>query len=371
MSGLKVLIAVDKFKGSLTALAASQIISETISEKKPEWEIKLLPISDGGDGSLETLFGYGFDRIDVAAVDALSRNQNTYYGISKDKTIFIEMAHICGIAQLNQSELNPYEATSLGLGIAARDSLTHNPSKVIISLGGSASNDGGIGFLIGLGARALDENNNEVSPNLRGLRTVKTLDLSTLDRLALQTQWLFLTDVANPATGENGATYIYGAQKGLPKEDLMEADLLISQWADVLHRATGKDVRSQAGTGAAGAIALAGCSVLPATIESGAMWIGQLLSLEEEISCVDLVITGEGRFDRQSTMGKAPGLVIALAKKHKKQFAVVAGSIDPEVKNGLLAASLMDFAPNLNEAMSEPRKWLELASAYLLDLLHI
>jgi len=368
---MKVLIAVDKFRGSLTADIVAQIIYESIKARNPAWEIEIVPIFDGGEGTIDAIIDSGFERIDVNAVDALSRSNKTYYGINHEKIVFIEMAKICGTAQLAKNELDPYRSTSLGLGIASRDALALNPSRIVISLGGSASNDGGVGFLSALGARLLDEFSQEVSPDLNGLKILKTLDISSLDPRAFKTEWSFLTDVDNPATGKNGATYIYGPQKGLATRDLKDVEETMVAWADILVRTTGKDLRNLAGTGAAGAIALAGCSALPAVIGSASLHLGKVFSLEGKISKADLIITGEGKFDAQSFMGKAPGYVFTLAKKHSKQVAVIAGSIDPQIRVGLNATCLMDFASNLDAAMGEPRKWLKLAISELLDSLGV
>ncbi len=359
------LIAVDKFKGSISALETTQAIASTIRRLRPDWKISTAPIADGGDGTLAIVLDHGYRAETVLVSDALLHAKNSNYAVSKDeKKIFIEMATICGIAQL--SELNGFAASSFGLGQAAKAALNHNPDEIVISLGGSASTDGGLGFLIALGAIALDSNGNGVTPNLAGIDTIKSLDVTAIDSRVQQSSWRFLTDVDNPLVGINGAAQIFGLQKGIKVQDLARADALLTRWADLLEQETGINPRNTPGSGAAGGVAAAGLSVLKAKIESGFDWIANVTKLQSLIESTDVVITGEGSFDQQSLMGKGPGEIIKLAQAANKQICVIAGKIDADILGQIPCVALVDLAPSAEESIQNPQVWLTVATEKLL-----
>jgi glycerate kinase len=366
---VRVLIAFDKFKGSISAVAAVGIFAQALQEASPELHVNELPISDGGGGALDILTSYGFQEKSINNLDALLQPKISTYGLAESgQTAFIEMANLCGIADL--PHLDGFGASSFGVGEAAIDAIERGAKHIIISLGGSASTDGGLGFLQAIGAEANDADGNSVSPNLTGLGVIADINI---DYLPKDVTWTFLTDVENPLVGMNGAAHVYGEQKGLGQEDRVVADSLLNSWADLLHQKSGKEIRNVAGTGAAGGVAAVGLSLLNGRIESGAQWLAQLFGVEKKIMESDLVVTGEGYFDKQSLMGKGPGLVIELARKHQKEIFVIAGKVDSEVaiSESLPFISLIDIAPSLEDAMSQPGQWLRTAAKDLAIILNV
>jgi glycerate kinase len=236
---MKILIALDKFKGSISARDAINEITSGLTYESSGASITSLPISDGGGGALEILTECDFTLVEIESVDALLDPKRASYALSQDgKNVFIEMASICGISDI--PHLDAFGASSLGIGLAAKEAISQGASAVTISLGGSASTDGGLGFLIGIGAIAKDSLGNLVEPNLNGLKSINSL---SLDLIPKNITWTFLVDVANPLVGAEGSAYIFGPQKGLKDEELPEADALLNKWADLLEDISGKDSR--------------------------------------------------------------------------------------------------------------------------------
>jgi glycerate kinase len=366
---MKILLALDKFKGSISAISANHAVAEGLQVKQSDWLIKELPISDGGGGALEILTEYGYRSKEVETVNALLLPTRGKYLISENgESAFIEMASICGISDL--PHLDPYRASSMGIGLAAIDAISQGATQIIVSLGGSASTDGGLGFLIGIGGVAEDSDGNPIQPNLLGLQSVTKL---ILDSIPKNISWIFLVDVENPLVGTNGSAYIFGKQKGLAEQDIPEVDGLLSQWADLLEQISGIDIRFKNGAGAAGGVSSVGMALLNARVESGAIWLADLINLEDEIIQSDFVITGEGSFDEQSFMGKGPGLVIDLARNHKKPIYVVAGRVDSELlqSENIPCISLSELAPTIDEAIAHPATWLKVAGEKLAVILNV
>lgn len=377
-SSVSFLIAPDKFKGSMSARVVSQCIAKVISFRYPSAYIEQSPIADGGDGSLEILLDHGFEQVEVHTYNALMEPIKAFYGLRHENNrsvAFLEMASICGIATLQGRELQPQFASSYGLGDVAYQVLTSGVDEVIVSLGGSASTDGGMGFLVGLGAVIKDASGFNVAPNLSGLQRAETIDLSLLHPrihpLTSQVKWTFLADVSNPLVGKEGAAYIFGRQKGLKENELKQADLALRHWADILSRATGVDVANSPGAGAAGGVASIAQSILTADFFSGSEWFSNFLNIPEKISTADVIITGEGSFDAQSLMGKGPGYVLAQAKAEAKKTIILAGRIESHLEGleGSICKSLTEVARSGQKALSDPIKWLSKATEDALDLL--
>jgi glycerate 2-kinase len=377
-SAVKFLIAPDKFKGSMTARAVSECIAQTISKRYPSASIEQRPIADGGDGSLEILLDHGFKPVRVHTYNALMEPVEAIYGLQKkdNRSIaFLEMASICGIASLQGRELQPQFASSYGLGDVAYQVLTSGVDEIIVSVGGSASTDGGIGFLVGLGAMIKDASGSRVAPNLSGLKSVESIDLSLLHPrihpLTSNVRWTFLVDVSNPLIGKDGAAYVFGPQKGLKDSELEDADLALTHWSTILSRTTGVDVAAIPGAGAAGGVASIAQSIFTSDFLPGSEWFSNYLDLREKISAADVVITGEGSFDSQSLMGKGPGYVLAQAKAGDKRMIILAGRIESQLKGleSCICKSLTDVAASSQKAISDPIKWLTRATEDALDLL--
>lgn len=377
-SAVNFLIAPDKFKGSMSARTVSECIAQTISKRYPSASIEQTPIADGGDGSLEILFDHGFKPVRVHTYNALMEPVEAVYGLQRKDNwsiAFLEMASICGIASLQGRELQPQFASSYGLGDVAYQVLTSGVDEIIVSVGGSASTDGGIGFLVGLGAIIKDGSGSRVAPNLSGLKSVESIDLSLLHPrihpLTSNVKWTFLVDVSNPLIGKDGAAYVFGPQKGLKDHELEDADLALTHWSSILSRTTGVDVAAIPGAGAAGGVASIAQSIFLSDFLPGSEWFSNYLDLPEKISAADIVITGEGSFDSQSLMGKGPGYVLAQAMAGDKQMIILAGRIESQLKGleGCICKSLTDVASSSQRAISDPIKWLTRATEDALDLL--
>lgn len=368
----KILVAPDKFKGTLTAREVAECISSTISQRILEAEITTLPIADGGDGSLELLLDHGYEAIKVQSCNALMEPTEVTYGIKKDgqkKIAFLEMAQICGIASLKGRPKEPHFASSYGLGEVAYQVLDSGVDEIIVSVGGSASTDGGVGFLVGLGASIRNSDGRRVAPNLAGLKEIQSIDLSLLHHRTQQVEWTFLVDVSNPLVGKNGAAYVYGPQKGLKADELEAADESLRHWGDILEKTTGVKVADLPGAGAAGGIGSLASSIFHSHFIPGSEWFSEHLKLTEKISEANLIITGEGSFDSQSVQGKGPGFVLSRSKELAKTVAVLAGQIDkdlPELAD-VPHISLAEIAGDPWRAIQEPHRWLVEATERLLE----
>lgn len=376
----RILVAPDKFKGSLSALEVAKSIAATVEKYLYKADIQLLPIADGGDGSLDILLSKDFQEIKVLTYDALMDPVQSRYGFSEvsgKRIAFLEMATICGIASLKGKELQPEFASSYGLGDVAAQVIMGGVDEIIISVGGSASTDGGLGFLVGLGAIIRNEKGSRISPNLSGLIQAESIDLSLLHPSihphTSKVIWKFLVDVSNPLVGPDGSAFVFGPQKGLKPSQLEPADKSLRHWARILENVCGKDVSKISGAGAGGGVACPGWALFGATFISGAEWFAGHLALEQKISEADLVITGEGTFDSQSFAGKGPGHVIERAFASGKAVAIIAGQIEQGLtfEYGIPSVSLTEMSGSLQLALQEPERWLTEATKELLNRIDI
>lgn len=364
---LNFLVAPDKFKGSIKAEDVADVIGSVIPHFFPDAKVREVPIADGGDGSLEILLKTDFERVIVHSYNALMEPHETSYGVGYvdgKLTAFLEMATICGLASISAKPLQPFFASSYGLGEVAHQILDTEVENIIVSVGGSASTDGGIGFLAGLGAVIRDGQGSRVSPNLEGLPRAEEIDLTLMHPKTKVVGWTFLVDVTNPLTGPNGAAYIFGPQKGLQQSDLERADFALTHWANLIEKESGISVSNIPGSGAAGGVPAIALSFFSANFLTGAEWFYQVLKLEDFVLGADVVITGEGSFDAQSLMGKGPGYILKRARFLGKLTVVVAGSLEPglEALEGTYKASLVELAGDTGKSFSEPLKWLEAAT---------
>ena len=367
---LNILILPDKFKGSLTAQEIAEVISFVIQARTKLWKIESIPLADGGDGSLSLLLEREFKTLSVTCKGALGSDGIRRIGIN-GKFAFIELAEICGIALLDGKNLDPFRASTFGLGQALLAAIGSGAEAVTLSLGGSASLDGGFGFLCALGARGFDKYENEVTPDLRGLTELATIDIQRPLEIAKRIQVDVLVDVDNPLTGVNGATHIYGAQKGLKSSELSEVDNALGRWAKLLSAATGKEVSQLNGAGSAGGTPVALVNIFNSTLISGSQWFMDKFDLRSKIRGADLIITTEGKFDAQSMMGKITGEVIKECTIAKKACVVIAGEVsDQELKmNNANFVSLSKLSGSSNESIKNPRYWLAESINLLIDTL--
>ncbi|CAB4673590.1 MAG: glycerate kinase [Actinobacteria bacterium] len=365
---LRVLVLPEKFKGSLSAIEAGRIIAETISATTDKWIVEVQPVADGGDGSLAILLEDNFDEIPLTCQGALGDVDLRKFGM-QGKHAFIELAEICGIGLLGQNKLEPFRASTFGLGEAFREAINHGADHVTFSLGGSASIDGGFGFLCALGARGFNNDGHEVSPDLDGLRNLTSIDLQGIIEMYKQVKVTALVDVDNPLCGPNGAAYIYGLQKGLQAGELYQVDLALKNWSQLLSSQTDGETLDTKGLGAAGGVPLALVRVFGSPVISGSDWFIEELDIKNKIRHADLVITTEGKFDAQSTMGKITGKIIKESRDSARDCIVIAGVIE---NIQLLAQqagfiSMSDLAGGVQASLDDPKGWLTKATALLFE----
>lgn len=372
------LVAPDKFKGTLSASEAARCIEQAINSTLPGAIVRKLPMADGGDGSLELLLEGDFERVIVPSYNALLEPIDATYAVSYKggkKIAFIEMAQICGISTLRGRKLQPQLASSFGLGDVASKALSDNVDEIIISVGGSASTDGGLGFLTGLGAVALNSKGAPVQPNLAGVKEVSSIDLSKIHPRVISVDskvtWKFLVDVLNPLVGINGAAAIFGPQKGLTPEEIEEADSALRDWANLIYQLSHVDSATIPGSGAAGGAIAPALALFQYELQSGADWFASYFNLIDSIAASDIVITGEGCFDSQSMLGKGPGYVLASARTMQKEIVVLAGRIKTESEEfrEITKLSLEEIAGSVVKAREEPLKWLTAATKKAIGLL--
>lgn len=319
-----VLVALDKFKGSVDADTASRAVADGITGAGHPAVV--CPVADGGDGTLDALVAAGFRRIRAAARDPLGGPSTAAFARRDDMAV-VELASVCGLAALPDGRREPWRSGTLGLGTVVRAAIDGGARHIVLALGGSASTDGGLGLLIGLGATVTDATGSPCRPDARGLLAAHTVDLTTLDPWVGQVRFSVATDVTSPLTGPAGAAPLYGPQKGLSTDDTRTLDRGLTGWAHLLAGTTGVDVTHTAGAGAAGGTAAAAIAALGARVISGADFVLNTVGFDQKLSTAGSVVTGEGSWDEQSEAGKAPMAVISRAVEAGKPVALVAGRI--------------------------------------------
>lgn len=329
---MKILLAPDSFKESLTALEVSNIMKKAIIDTNKDIEVFLKPMADGGEGTLDSLLtGTEGDKKIVICKDALGNKISTSYAIIDNKTVVIELANIFGISQVPKEKRDPNITTSYGLGEVIVDALDKGYNDFFIGIGGSATNDGGLGMLQALGLVARDKNGSKLNIFGKDMRKVKTVDYTNFDKRILKAKINVGCDVSNSLTGNNGATAVYGPQKGIKKEDLIQYDKDLNNFGNIIEKAIGKELKNNYGAGAAGGVGFAFMS-MGAKITSGAQFIANSIEIEKAIKESDLVITGEGRSDKQTLYGKTPSYIATLAEKHKVPTLLISGSLADNLK---------------------------------------
>ena len=330
---MKIVIAPDSYKESLSATEVAQAIEKGFREIFPDAHYVSVPVADGGEGTVEAMIAATQGAEHTASVTGpLGERVDARWGMSGDgNTAFIEMAAASGLALVPPELRNPLITTSRGTGELILHALEHGARNIIIGIGGSATNDGGAGMVQALGAKLCDANGTEIGHGGGSLMSLNTIDIRGLDpRLALCTIRV-ACDVTNPLTGEQGASRIFGPQKGATDAQIVELDNNLSHYADVIKKSLRVDVKEVSGAGAAGGMGAALMAFLGAELKSGIEIVTQALNLEEHIHDCTLVVTGEGRIDSQSIHGKVPVGVAKVAKKYHKPVIGIAGSLTHDV----------------------------------------
>lgn len=329
---MKVVIAIDSLKGSLSSMEAGTAIKDGILAAKPDAEVIVKPLADGGEGTTDALIeGMNGERIDFTVTGPMHTPVDAYYGYLKDtNTAVMEMASAAGITLVPDSEKNPLLATSYGVGEMINDAIQRGCRNFIIGIGGSVTNDGGIGMLKALGVRFLDENGEDAGEGGQALAKVARIDVSGMNPLLKECHIQVACDVNNPLCGENGSTYVYGPQKGVTEDMKKTLDEAMAHFARVTSETLENDYMNTPGAGAAGGLGYAFLAYTGAALTPGIELILDAVGLEEELSGADVVVTGEGRLDFQTAMGKAPVGVARLAKKYNAKVIAFAGSVTKE-----------------------------------------
>jgi len=333
---MKILIAPDKFKGTLDAREVAQNIAKGLRDVLSDADIEIIPMADGGEGTAEAICdARGCSWVQCKAHDPLGREIYARYGwIDQEKLAVTEMSEAAGMRRLSESERDPIRATTFGVGEMLLDATKRGANEIVIGLGGSATNDGGFGMARALGFRFLGAGDREIK---------RVVELALLERIQRpkgreelkRRRIVAAVDVKNPLLGENGATQVFGPQKGASKSDLDNLERALTRLADVVATEFGFDYRDEAGAGAAGGLGFGLLSFCDATIRPGFQVVAEAVGLELKMKDVDVVITGEGSLDRQTLEGKTPVGVARLARKFGKPvFAFVGRATkDPEVLN--------------------------------------
>jgi glycerate kinase len=319
----RVLLAPDKFKGTLSGAEVAASLAEGIRSRRPTADVVAVPVADGGDGSLAAFEAAGFERVTLRATDAAGRTAPTWYA-RRGADAVVELAEVAGLAGL-KGALAPLTATSRGLGELIAHALDAGAARVLVGIGGSASTDGGLGLVQALGARARDASGAEVGPGGAGAATVATLDLGDLHPGLAAARIEVACDVDNPLTGPEGAAAVYGPQKGADHDQVRQLDAALAHWADVVAAATGHDHRAAPGAGAAGGVGFAMVAILGATLRPGAQLMLDQLGFAAALEGADLIVTGEGSLDEQTLRGKAPAAVAAAGRAAGVPVVAVAG----------------------------------------------
>ncbi|MEU9443156.1 glycerate kinase [Streptomyces sp. NPDC048304] len=333
----RVLIAADKFKGSLTAVQVAERVTAGLRRVVPDLHVEALPVADGGDGTVDAAVAAGFERREVRVAGPLGQEVTAAFALRGD-TAVVEMAEASGLQRLPAGVFAPLTASTYGSGELLRAALDAGARTIVFGVGGSATTDGGAGMLSALGARFLTEDGEPVSPGGGGLADLARADLSGLDPRLSSVELVLASDVDNPLTGPKGAPAVYGPQKGASPDDVDTLDAALAHFAKVLEAEAGPDAARYAaspGAGAAGGIGY-GALLLGARFRPGIEVMLDVLGFAPALERASLVITGEGSLDEQTLHGKAPAGVAAAARSAGKTVVAVCGrlALSPEALRG-------------------------------------
>jgi len=325
---LKILVSSDKYKGSLSAIQVCNIIKKTIKEVDRNIEVIISPMADGGEGTVNTLVESQSGKyISLKVTGPLGKPVRARFGLIKDYTAIIEMASASGLVLVPEDKRNPMETTTYGTGELIKKALDMGCKKVIVGIGGSATNDAGLGMAQALGYKFYDREGKLLGLGGKELINLYKIDTSDIHKSISFCQFDVACDVANPLTGKNGAAYVYASQKGADYIMVKNLDRGLSNFAEVVKKELGKDVKKIKGAGAAGGLGAGLAVFLNANLRPGTDIIIEATQLEDKINDADLVITGEGALDMQTFFGKGAFGVAKLAKKYNKPVITINGSV--------------------------------------------
>ncbi|MCR5176670.1 MAG: glycerate kinase [Anaerovibrio sp.] len=367
---MNTVIAIDSFKGSLSSFEAGNIAKRSLKKIFPEGEIHVFPLADGGEGTVDTLVeGLGGKIIHTTATGPLGSATSTRFGhIPEKNTAIIEMADIAGLTMVPDDLRNPLNTTTYGLGELIIKALDMNIKNLIIGIGGSSTNDAGLGMLTALGCKFLKEDGSPVGITGKALKDIKVIDTSMLDKRLAYCNVQVACDVNNPLYGPNGCSHIYAPQKGADKDTVLMMDAFIKNFADLAEKKYNIQGANMPGAGAAGGLGYAFYGFLHAELKPGIQLILDALNISGALDTANLLITGEGRIDQQTAMGKGPCGVAQLAKKINPEILTIAvcGCASPEAEAvndaGIDAYfPILHMPSSVNEAMKKETSAINLA----------
>ena len=327
---MKIVIAPDSFKGSLTAAEAAEAIETGFRAVYPDAEYVKVPMADGGEGTVQSLVDATSGTIITQLVSGPMGDMVAgFFGILGDRqTAVIEMAAASGIHWVRPKERDVFLASSFGTGQLINAALDRGCDKLIVGLGGSATNDGGIGMMKALGAQFFDQDGVQLAADVRALLQLASIDLQYLDPRLDKTEIVVACDVDNPLCGENGAARVFGPQKGATEEDIAVLDQALTRYGDILSANAGRDIASEPGAGAAGGMGAAFIGLIDAVLKPGVDIVIEIVDLANSLVDANLVITGEGRIDNQTIHGKTPMGVAKVAKSCNLPVICITGSVE-------------------------------------------
>lgn len=357
---MKILISIDSLKGSLSSIEAGNAIKKGILKVKEDAQVKILPLADGGEGTVDALVqGMNGKKETIEVTGPIAKKVDATYGLLKNtSTAIIEIAQASGLTLVPTELRNPLYTTTYGVGEIIKEAINKGYRNFIVGIGGSATNDAGIGMLQALGFEFYDKNNKLVGLGGKVLNEIRHIKIENRLKELDECKFKIACDVNNPLFGKNGAAYIYGSQKGATSEIIEELDNGLRNFSKVVKNYLSKDVANVEGAGAAGGLGFAFLAFLDSKLESGIKIILEEIKLEEELKDADFVITGEGRLDNQTAMGKAPIGVAKLAKKYGVKVIGLAGATTEDAvkcnEEGIDAYfSIVNRAMTIEEAMDK------------------
>ena len=365
----RVVLAPDKFKGSLTAAEVAAAVAAGLVDVLPQLETIMLPVADGGDGTVAAALSAGFDEIIVDAVGPTGEPVRAPYALHADRAV-VELAAVVGLTGLPEGRFDSLGSSTYGLGLVIADAIRRGAATIVLGLGGSASTDGGSGMVQALGARLLDADGNDLPPGGGNLTRLARLDLSPLRDTLGDTTVIVASDVDNPLLGPNGAAAVFGPQKGADPDEVQRLEQSLRQWSQLVSEATGRNDAERAGAGAAGGAGFAALALLNAEIRPGIELILDLIDFDRRVVGADLVVTGEGSLDQQSLAGKAPIGVARAAASAGVRVVAVAGrlQLSPQAlrEAGISAAyALTDMEPDLDRCIANASSLLHRVGAQI------
>ena len=363
---MKIVIAPDSFKESLSAAGVASALARGLRQALPDAELIECPLGDGGEGTLDAvLAATGGEARQAQVTGPLGEPVTARWGwLAEQRTAFVEMASASGLELVPRSRRDVLAATSRGTGALLRAALDAGAERLVLAIGGSATNDGGAGLLQALGVRLLDAQGQALVPGGAALAKLAQIELTDLHPRLAEVEVVIAADVDNPLCGPQGASHVFGPQKGASPAQVRQLDEALAHFAAVTAETLQRDVQDQPGAGAAGGVGFAALAFLQATFRPGIEVVAELVGLEAALQGADLALTGEGRLDGQTLRGKTPAGVLRLARRHGVPVVAVAGSLgegyDALYEQGLAAAfSLVPGPLSLDEALAQAEVLLE------------